>query len=104
MGDSLLDRFRLDGKVAVVTGSSKGIGYGVAQGLADAGAAVVITARRADEVRAAADQIQARGGRALAQPADVLTDTQSLVEAAMTEFGRLDIWVSNAGGPRPAPR
>jgi NAD(P)-dependent dehydrogenase (short-subunit alcohol dehydrogenase family) len=98
MGESLLDKFRLDGKVAVVTGSSKGIGYGIAQGLADAGASVVITARRADEVQAAADQITARGGTALAHAADVLTDTPALVEAAMAAFGRLDVWVSNAGG------
>jgi len=85
--------------VAVVTGSSTGIGYGIAQGLADAGANVVVSARRAEEVSTAAEQINARGnGRAHPHAADVLAATQDLVDAAMKEFGRLDIWVSNAGG------
>jgi NAD(P)-dependent dehydrogenase (short-subunit alcohol dehydrogenase family) len=99
MGDSLLDRFRMDGMVAVVTGSSTGIGYGIAEGLADAGANVIVNARRGDEAEAAAERINARGaGRAVARAADVLTDTPQLVDAAMAEFGRLDVWVSNAGG------
>ena len=97
---SLLDRFRLDGKVAVVTGSGRGIGRGIAIGLADCGADVVVTARRIDEITEVVAQIEARGRRAIGIPGDI-TDAdvvRGLVERAAAEMGRLDIWVSNAGG------
>lgn len=100
VADSLLDRFRLDGKVAVVTGSGRGIGRGIAIGLADCGADVVVTARRADEIDEVVAQVEARGRRAIGVAGDI-TDAdvvRSLVARAVADLGRLDIWVSNAGG------
>ena len=97
---SLLDRFRLDGYVAVVTGSGRGIGRGVALGLAEAGADVVVTARRQEEIDAVVAEVQERGRRAIGVNGDI-TDPEfvhALVDRAVAELGRLDIWVSNAGG------
>ena len=97
---SLLDSFRLDGKVAVVTGSGRGIGRGIAIGLAECGADVVVTARRTDEIDAVVAEIEARGRRAIGVAGDI-TDAEmvrGLVTHAVAEMGRLDIWVSNAGG------
>ncbi|MGY1810824.1 SDR family NAD(P)-dependent oxidoreductase [Blastococcus sp. SYSU D00669] len=98
-GGSVLDRFRLDGRVAVVTGSGRGIGRAVALALADAGADVVVTARRAHEVAAVAAEVRGRGRRAVELPADLRGDTpERLAAAAVEELGRLDVWVNNAGG------
>jgi 7-alpha-hydroxysteroid dehydrogenase len=97
---SLLDRFRLDGKVAVVTGSGRGIGRGIALGLADCGADVLVTARRTDEIAEVVAQVEARGRRAIGVAGDI-TDAdvvRSLVDRAVADLGALDIWVSNAGG------
>lgn len=97
---SILDLFRVDDRVAVVTGSGRGIGRGIAIALAEAGADVVVTSRRADDVAEVAGQVRARGRRALEMPGD-LRDPQvrvGLAEAAIREFGQLDIWVNNAGG------
>lgn len=94
------DLFDLSDDVAVVTGAGRGIGEGIARTLADAGAAVVCAARRADEVERVASDIRAAGGRALAVPTDV-TDrsaVEALAQAAVDEFGGLDVWVNNAGG------
>jgi len=91
---SLLDLFRLDGKVAVVTGSGRGIGRGIALGLAEAGADVVITSRRAEDVAAVAAEVRARGVRACECPGDL----REAGRPAMAVFGRLDVWVNNAGG------
>ncbi len=97
---SILDLFRIDDRVAVVTGSGRGIGRGIALALAEAGADVVITSRRSEEVTAVADEVRARGRRALEVPGDLKVTGMSerLAEAAIAEFGRLDIWVNNAGG------
>ena len=97
---SILDLFRIDGRVAVVTGSGRGIGRGIALALAEAGADVVVTSRRSEEVAAVADEVRARGRRALEVPGDLKVSGMSerLAEAAVAEFGRLDIWVNNAGG------
>jgi 7-alpha-hydroxysteroid dehydrogenase len=96
---SILDRFRLDGRVAVVTGSGRGIGRAIALALADAGADVVLTARRAPEVAAVAEEVRARGRRALEVPGDLRGDTpERLAAAAVAELGRLDVWLNNAGG------
>ena len=97
---SLLDLFRIDGQVAVVTGSGRGIGRAIALGLADAGADVVITSRRSQEVADVAAEVRARGRRALELPGDLKTPGMParLAQAAVDELGRLDIWVNNAGG------
>lgn len=97
---SILDLFRIDGRVAVVTGSGRGIGRGIAIALAEAGADVVVTSRRADDVAEVAGEIRALGCRAVEVPGD-LRDPQvrmGLAETAVADLGRLDIWVNNAGG------
>jgi NAD(P)-dependent dehydrogenase (short-subunit alcohol dehydrogenase family) len=95
----LLDRFRLDGTVAVVTGSGRGIGRGIALGLAEAGADVVVTGRREHEVAAVAADIGKLGRRTLAWPVDLREDGSSerLAQAATDELGPIGVWVNNAG-------
>lgn len=97
---TVLELFGLDGRVAVVTGSGRGIGRGIALALAEAGADVVVTARRPEDVTAVADEVRARGRRALALPGDLRTAgfPAQLAQAAVDQMGRLDIWVNNAGG------
>ena len=95
---SLLDSFRLDGKVAVVTGSGQGIGRGIAWALADAGADVVVNARREGDLQVTASGVVDRGGRALIAQGDIRDFSEDLAERTMAEFGRLDIWVNNVGG------
>ncbi|MEU0426180.1 SDR family NAD(P)-dependent oxidoreductase [Streptomyces canus] len=88
----------LDNKVAMITGAAQGIGKGIAQTLADHGAAVVLTDID-DRVQSAADEIRARGGRALALRQDVsdAASTARVIEAAVQEFGGFDILVNSAG-------
>jgi NAD(P)-dependent dehydrogenase (short-subunit alcohol dehydrogenase family) len=97
---SILDRFKLDDDVAVITGAGTGIGRGIALGLAEAGAAVVLAARRGPMVEEVAAGIRQQGGRALAVAADVTDASQveRVIKAAVEEFGKIDIWVNNAGG------
>jgi 7-alpha-hydroxysteroid dehydrogenase len=94
------DRYRLDGQVAVVTGAGRGIGRGIAVSLAAAGADVVVTARRAEEIEAVADEIRALGRRALAVSGDLteVAFVERLADAALAEMGHVTLWVSNAGG------
>jgi len=96
----------MNGRVALVAGASRGIGAATAQAFAAAGAAVVLAGRDTTALKAIADGIEARGGRALVVGADV-TDADSmrhLVEAALSAFGRLDAAFNNASaGPMPAP-
>jgi NAD(P)-dependent dehydrogenase (short-subunit alcohol dehydrogenase family) len=95
----VLDRFRLDGKVAIVTGASSGLGVAFAQALAEAGADLALGARRADRLAETSALVKETGRRAIAVTTDVARpeDCQGLVEAAMAEFGRVDILVNNAG-------
>lgn len=93
----------LEGKVAVVTGGSRGIGRAIATELARRGAAVVVNYRQDGEAAAAVvADVEAAGGRALAFQADVSdpAQAQALVEAALRTYGRLDILVNNAGVTR----
>ena len=95
----VLDRFSLAGRVALVTGASSGLGAGFAVALAQAGADVVLGARRQDGLRAAGREVEKLGRSALAVPADV-TDPEAcraVVQAAVGRFGRLDVLVNNAG-------
>src|SRR5918998_5693432 len=93
------DMFRLDGKVAIVTGASSGVGVAFARGLAEAGADVVLGARRVEKLADTAKLVEDTGRRALAVATDVAEqpDCQALVDAAMAEFGRVDVLVNNAG-------
>ena len=96
-----LGQFRLDGKVALVTGASSGLGVRFARVLHAAGATVVLAARRADRLRA----LEAELERSLAVPTDVTNDeaVAALVATAADRFGRLDVVVNNAGATDPVP-
>jgi 7-alpha-hydroxysteroid dehydrogenase len=99
----MLERFRLDGLVAVVTGAGRGIGAASAVALAEAGADVVVSARTEEHLRVVAKQIEELGRRALVVPAD-LSDTEqtaALAQKAVDQFGRLDVVVNNVGGSMP---
>jgi 2-dehydro-3-deoxy-D-gluconate 5-dehydrogenase len=91
--------FDLTGKVAVVTGGNGGIGFGMARGLAVAGAAVVIAGRNREKSNAAVADIERQGGRALAHEVDVTDEAAvaTLVDTTVARLGRLDILVNNAG-------
>ena len=91
--------FRLDGKVAVITGSSKGLGRAMALGFAEVGADVVISSRKLEPCEAVAAEVRQRGRRALAVACHVgrWDDCAQLVERTVAEFGRIDVLVNNAG-------
>ena len=101
----ILDLFRVNGRVAVVTGAGRGLGAAAAVALAQAGADVVISARSADQLATVAAQVEAAGRRALVIPADLsdLDAAAGLAAAAADAFGRLDIVVNNVGGAMPRP-
>jgi 7-alpha-hydroxysteroid dehydrogenase len=96
----ILDRFRLDGKVALVTGAGRGIGAGIAIGFAEAGADVVCAARTKAEIDEVAARARALGRRAISVPCDVMqrAELEALVARSLAELGRIDVLVNNAGG------
>ena len=95
-----MDAQDLTGRVALITGASRGIGRAIAEEFAAHGCSVVLAARTPDAVQQAADAINARGGRAIAFAADVTDEASAerLVSETIAAFGRLDILVNNAGG------
>src|SRR5947209_1428915 len=98
--------FDLSGKVALVTGGSKGLGKAMARAFAEAGADVVISSRHEDELRAAlAEIVQGTGRRGQYVVADLArrAEAERLAAAALQAFGRVDILVNNAGTNRPQP-
>src|SRR3954468_9371464 len=96
---SLLDRFKLDGKVVIVTGASSGLGVAFAEGFADAGADVAICARRAERLEGTKGKVEAKGRRCVAVPADGAKpeDCQRVVEETVSQLGRVDVLINNAG-------
>ncbi|MHB1208781.1 MAG: SDR family oxidoreductase [Acidimicrobiales bacterium] len=101
----ILDRFRLDGKVAIITGAGRGIGAASALALAECGADVVIASRTQSDLDRVSDQVKSTGRRAFAVAADLndLSAVRSLAEVAREQFGRVDIVVNNVGGAIPLP-
>ena len=99
MNESIFSMFSLKGKVALITGASRGIGEKIAAVYAKAGARVVICSRREKEIKEAAERIRSGGGEVLAVAANVSVDKERrrLVEKAMEWAGRIDILVNNAG-------
>ncbi len=97
--ESLLKRFYLPDKVALITGGSRGIGRAIALALAEAGADIIIASRKLPDLEATADEIKKLGRRVLPVEANVrhLPEIEKLVERATSEFGRVDILVNNAG-------
>ena len=97
---SILDRYSLAGRVAVVTGAGRGIGQGIAEDFAKAGAKVILAARRTEEIKGVEQRIREVGGTAIAITADVTksSDLDKLGSTAINEFGKLTDWINNAGG------
>jgi NAD(P)-dependent dehydrogenase (short-subunit alcohol dehydrogenase family) len=104
-GAGLLERFRLDGKVAIVTGASSGLGVDFALGLAEAGADVAVCARRAERLDAVRESVEALGRRCLTTRADVtaVEDCNRVVAETVEALGRVDVLVNNAGLGTAAP-
>ncbi len=104
---NVLEKFKLNNMVAVITGAGKGIGRGIAISLAEAGADIVVASRNRKDLQRTSDAIISVGKRCLIVPTDV-TNKDQLEDLALktkNEFGKIDIWVNNAGGlPDATPR
>lgn len=100
---NILDRFKVNGKVAIVTGAGRGIGRASALALADGGADVVLAARTRSQLEDVAEEVSARGQRALVVECDATDQKQhqNVITQTLAEFGRLDVLVNNAGGWGP---
>ena len=98
----LKDLFRLDGKVALVTGASRGIGRAIALGFAEHGADVAVAARSAEDLNTLAKEIEALDRKALALPTDVTKrdEIEAMITRTVDELGGLDVLVNNAGGTK----
>lgn len=105
MSVNVVDQFRLNGKVAIVTGSGKGIGAAIAIGLAEAGADVLLTARTASDLDSVAAQVRERGRKVVVIPADLneIAVLPEIIDAACEQLGGIDILVNNAGGSQSFP-
>jgi len=99
MDPKLIELFSLEGKVALVTGASSGLGVAFTRGLARAGADVVVTARRQELIDQTAEMVRSYGGKALALAADITDEDafEGVFQRTVQEFGKLDILVNNAG-------
>ncbi|WP_041694845.1 SDR family oxidoreductase [Alicyclobacillus acidocaldarius] len=102
---SVFDLFRLDGKVAIVTGGGRGLGQQIAEAYAEAGARVVLCSRRVENCEEVAREIAEAGGEAVALPLDVTDEAsiQALVDEVIARYGRIDILVNNSGTSWGAP-
>jgi 7-alpha-hydroxysteroid dehydrogenase len=102
---SILDRFRIDGKVALVSGAGRGIGRATALALAECGADVALAARSEEQLEAVAEEIREIGQRALVVPCNAARteNLEAFAQRAFDDLGRIDIVVNNVGGSMPKP-
>lgn len=101
----VLELFRLNGKVAIITGGGRGVGLKMAEGLAEAGADIVLCSRKVDNCRKSGENIGRLGVKVLALPCDVKSprEVNAVVDSTLNRFGRIDILVNNAGANWGAP-